>query len=298
MKKRSLLALAICLIVLLLGNLTISRAALADAGGWEWRFNLVNPEEKKSFLMPVALYIATDSKRFYVVESGRNSLHSFAFDGTFLNSFGPEGVLKEPFDMVRKADSGELFVVEKGRNTLTKINLKDKKVSPETLHYKGSVVYPDRIAMHDDKIYVLDKATGDIVSYSYDLTPIASYESKGQGFVDFVIKGSNLWAFDSRMRKVSRFSLEGKLEQQIELKGEELSFPVAIAIGPAGFIYILDKHKGSIAVFDNSGNYKYSFFEKGHSNYKLYFPEGIIFDSLGRLCVVDAGNGRIGIFSR
>ena len=62
--------------------------------------------------------------------------------------------------------------------------------------------------------------------------------------------------------------------------------------------YIIDKHEGAVVVFDASGKFKYRFLEKGHNNNNLYYPEDIIFDPLGRLCVVDTGNGRVAVFSR
>jgi streptogramin lyase len=267
------------------------------AGGWQWQFNLVSPEVKKPFLMPTSLYVETESKRFYVVESGGNSLHSFQFDGKYLSTFSPGDALQQPFDMARVRSSGQLWVVEKGRNSLTRIDLKEKKLTPEVLEYGGVTVYPDRLSLVDDKLYVLDKLTGNIIEYGFDLQASRVYESSGNGFIDFVVKNSEVWALDAMLKKVFRFDLGGELKTEIPL-GDKVTFPVAVEVGPSGFIYIIDKHEGTVVVFDTSGNFKYSFLKKGHGNNNLYYPEDMVFDPLGRLCVVDTGNGRVGVFSR
>lgn len=268
------------------------------AGEWAWQFNLASPAEKEPFVMPIALYVETESKRFYVVDAGGSSLHSFQFDGVYLNSFSPGAdALQQPFAMLRVAKSGQLWVVEKGRNSLTKVDLKEKKMTPVTLAYDGLTVYPDRFSLVDDKVYVLDKSTGNIIAFDLDLHPSGVYRSSGNGFIDFVVKNSELWALDAKLKKVFQFDLAGKLKSEISLK-DKVSFPVAVEVGPSGFVYIIDKHEGSIVVFDAAGDFKYSFLKKGHGNNNLYYPEDIVFDPLGRLCVVDTGNGRVGVFSR
>jgi DNA-binding beta-propeller fold protein YncE len=296
MKRKKSFSIALCLLLVVAGWV-LSGSSQAASGGWKWRFNLESAETKTPFLMPVSLFIEDESSRFYVVEAGANRLHSFQFDGTYLSTFGPEGTLQLPFAMVKEKHSGYLWIVEKGRNSLTKVDMKAKILRPETLMYKGAVVYPDRLSLHDDKLYVLNKLTGDVIAYNFALEPLVVYNCPGEGFIDFVVKNSELLALDARSRTLSRFSLDGKLEEQIVLGGK-LSFPVAVEIGPSGFIYILDKHEGSIVVFDTSGKFKYSFLKKGHAVNNLYQPENIFFDPLGRLCVVDTGNGRIAVFSR
>jgi DNA-binding beta-propeller fold protein YncE len=267
------------------------------AGGWQWQFNLVSPELKNPFLMPTSLYIETESKRFYVVDSGQNSLHSFQFDGKYLSTFNPEGALQQPFAMVRDRETEQLWVVEKGRNSLTKIDLKAKALAPQVLKYRGTTVYPDRLALVSDKLYVLDKLTGNIIEYGFDLQASVVFEGSGNGFIDFVVNEAGLWALDGRLKKVLHFDMGGKLKNEISL-GDQVSFPVALEVGPSGFLYVVDKHAGTVVVFDTAGNFKYTFLEKGHGDNKLYYPEDILFDPLGRLCVVDTGNGRVAVFSR
>jgi DNA-binding beta-propeller fold protein YncE len=297
-RKRRLPLFACFLAVLYVSVFFIGSANAA--GGWNWQFNLASSDKNTPFKMITSLYISAENERFYVVEAGGNSLHAYQFDGQYLNTFSPEGALQQPFDMARQGASGELWVIEKGRNSLTRIDLQAQKIVPEKLRYKGRLIYPERFMLIEDRIYVLDKLSGNIISYDHDLNAVKVYESPatGGGFSDFVAKDNAIWALDARMGRVHKFSLNAGSGREITLAGYDFSFPVALEVGPSGFIYILDKHQGSVAVFDGAGAFKYNFFKKGHDKNSLYLPEDIVFDPLGRLCVVDSGNGRVGIFSR
>jgi len=288
---KDLFFLSVVLICLLIPGL------VGAAGGWQWKFNLVSPDSKKPFQLLTSIYVETTSERFYVVDAGDSSLHSFQLDGKYLNTFKPGDALLQPFEMVRESKAGQLWVVEKGRNSLTKIDLKNKSLTPVILEFGGKTVYPDRISLDKEKLYVLNKNTGNIISYNFDLDGEKVYGSSGTGFIDFVVKNSGIWALDAKLNKVFQFDKAGELKNEILLSGE-LSFPVALEVGPSGFIYIIDKHKGTIVVFDGNGKYKYNFLQKGHGNNDLYYPGDMVFDPMGRLCIVDTGNGRVGVFSR
>ncbi|MCA1766607.1 MAG: hypothetical protein LC633_10260 [Desulfobulbaceae bacterium] len=236
-----------------------SMGSANGAGGWTWQFNLASPDKNTPFQMITSLYISAENERFYVVEAGGNSLHSYKFDGEYLNTFSPEGALAQPFDMARQGTSGELWVIEKGRNSLTRIDLQAQKVVPGELRAEGRLVYPERLILGEERVYVLDKLSGNIISYDHDLKFLHVFKSPatGGGFVDFVVKDNEILALDARMARVHTFNPDGG-GREITLAGYKFSFPVALEIGPSGFIYILDKHQGSVAVFDGP-----FFFRKG-----------------------------------
>ena len=108
---------------------------------WKFVFNLQG--QGKGMTLPVALYIDNEKERYYVVDSTGNKLLSFAGDGKFLQEFTAEGSLQKPYDMARLAD-GSLLVVEKGRNSLTRVDLKNKKATPLVLTHQGREVFVDR----------------------------------------------------------------------------------------------------------------------------------------------------------
>jgi DNA-binding beta-propeller fold protein YncE len=273
---------------------------VAAEGPWKWQLSLNIKKEKQGnqMLFPTGLYIDKERERYYVVDAGNNGLHSFDLQGNHLNTLKPGDQLKEPYGMVRD-NQDVLWVVEKGRNTLTEIELKEKKIVTHNLKSGDREIYPDRIAYVEGFFYIIDKISGGIIKFDKNLLAVQEIscpEGRG-GFVDFTINSGSLWALDTVGKVIYRFDSSGIVQKKIVVGGE-VSFPYALAIGPGGQIYVLDRHEGSVVVFDEGGVFKYRFLTKGQSRGRLYYPEDIQFDFLGRLCVVDSGNGRVEIFSR
>lgn len=265
---------------------------------WQWLFSLKQQGKTQApILMPTGVYVDGQRDRYYVVDPLANSIHSYDRTGKYLNTFNPGDQLSVPYDMTRD-DEGILLVIEKGRNTLTEVDLRARKMTPRKLKIKGRSLYPDRIAMSQGKVFVLDKFSGNVVRFDRKLT---SYTELGctdcDGFIDFKVKSQVVWALAKNSNKVFQFNSQGKVVKKITLD-YDLAFPFAIEVGPSGLIHILDRHKGEIVVFDQKGRFKYTFLTKGHSRGRLYYPEDLVFDPWGRLCVVDAGNGRVEVFGR
>ncbi len=271
--------------------------AQADAP-WKWELDLKRDRVKDSIVSPTALLVDPQKELNYVVDSGKNRLLSFDKGGELVNIFTAGNSLQKPYDLAR-TDDGLIWVVEKGRNSLTRINLASKEAVPETVRYKGSLVYPDRLETSGNLLYLLDKGTGRIVSLTTELKPQNEFscEDCSGGFVDFKVYDTFLYALDQNSKKISIFDMAGGLTESIEL-GDTVNFPVSLAKGPSGFIYVLDRHDRKIAVYDASGTFKYEFLNYGFSRSGLYYPVEIRFDMLGRLCVTDEGNARVMIFVR
>jgi len=265
---------------------------------WTWRVTLDGTGSGQVVDMPTSLYIDVERQRYYVVDSGGNRLLSFERDGNFLLAFYAEGKLESPFDMVRD-EKDVIWVVERGKNTLTSIDVRSKQIVPHTLKDGTLTLVPDRIDYKDGVFYILDKQTGRIVILNRDLQvkkwllcPDCS-----TGIVDFKLSEEGLWALTQLDKKVVRFDAEGKIVGSFTVE-EHVDFPVSLAIGPAGNIYILDRHAADIAVFDAQGRFKYTFLAKGLLRGELYYPIEISFDPWGGLCVVEEGSGRVEVFGR
>ncbi|MBU0481019.1 MAG: hypothetical protein KKG47_07955 [Proteobacteria bacterium] len=292
---RTLVRTSLLCILLLLGVGVLPAGA---ASPWKWQFGLKTSIPDMPVKFPTGMFVDQERERYYVADAETGSLHSYDKNGKYLNSFKPGNNLNQPFSLVRDAQD-MLWVVEKGRNTLTKIDLKGKKLEPKSLKADGRDIYPDRILLHDGSFYILDKLSGDIVVFDSSLKSgrvFACSDCSG-GFIDFAIKSGQVWGLARSEKAVYRFSDAGVPAGKIKLDGD-LAFPYAIEIGAANLLYVLDRHDGSIAVFDQSGVFKYRFLERGHTRGKLYYPEDILFDPWGRLCIVDAGNGRVEVFGR
>lgn len=267
-------------------------------GAWNVEITLKRDTIEDAMIMPSSLFIDKDRQQYYVVDSGKNRLLSFNRKGELQHVFTAGGSLDRPFDMVR-TDDGVIWVVEKGRNSLTSIDLKAQKTIPHTLKYKGALVYPHRIETNGKQLFVQDKATGKIIVYSLDLVPQKTYVCNDcrQGFFDFKIYGDSLWALDRLGKTVYVFDATGKITRTIPL-GDNVTYPVSLAVGPSGYLYILDRHSRDVAVYDQDGKYKYSFLQYGIASGQLYYPNEIRFDPWEGLCITDEGNARVEVYRR
>jgi sugar lactone lactonase YvrE len=285
------MALAVALLALL------PASALAQAP-WQWQMSLRVETRGDALYMPSAVGFDPVAERYYAVDTGRNRLVSFDREGKLLRAFTADDRLKAPFDMVR-LDDGRLWVVEKGRNSVTRIDIPAREVTPHVLKDAGRTVFPDRIADAGGALYVLDRSIAQVLRLADDLTVEQRYVCTDcvGGFTDFAVHDGEVWALEMRGKNVVRFGPDGTILQRIDL-GEELDIPVSLALGEGDFLYVLDRHRNQIAAYGLDGRFRYRFLGPGHGRGQLHFPRQIRFDPWGRLCVVDEGNGRIEIFAR
>lgn len=275
-------------------------ASLLMAGSaWKWEMSLYVNKKGDAMYMPAAVAFEQGNRRYYAVDSGNNRLVSFNFNGELLNAFNANNQLRVPFDMVR-LDNGQLWVVEKGRNSLTLIDVRAKKIEPHKLVDDGRQVFPDRIASAEGRLYVLDRASGQVLRLNNKLKVEQHFgctDCQG-GFIDFVIADGTVWALESLSKTIYHFHPDGSVAETIPL-GSNVDFPVSLALGPNdSSIYVLDRHQHRVVVYGRDGRFQYEFLGLGQGEEKLYFPRQLRFDPWGRLCIVDEGNGRIEIFSR
>jgi sugar lactone lactonase YvrE len=265
---------------------------------WKWQMSLRIETPGDAMYMPSAVAFDPTSERYYVIDTGHNRLVSFGRDGQMLRAFSADDKLLAPFDMVR-LDNGQLWVVEKGRNSLTLIDVGAKKVEPHTLMDGSQQVFPDRVAYGGGKLFVLDRASGQVLR----LNAAQGVEQRFgcatcmDGFADFVLANDSVWALETLGKKLYRFLPDGTIAETIHLEGQ-VDFPVSLAVGPDDSFYILDRHQNRVVVFSRDGKFQYNFLEVGQGPGQLYFPRQLRFDPWGRLCVVDEGNGRVEVFSR
>lgn len=285
-------------LLLLVLLLLLPVVAAAESSVWEWRMSLKIEKPGDAMYMPSAVAFDPQAERYYAIDTGRNRLVSFSRDGDLLKVFTANDQLQSPFDMVR-LDNGQLWVVEKGRNSLTLIDVTAKKIEQHILRDGSQLIFPDRIAAAGGKLYVLDRASGDILQLAQDLSVEQRYGCRdcSAGFADFVIHKGEILAIESRDKKIYHFSAKGQMLDEIQLGGEA-GFPVSLDIGPAGFFYVLDRHANSVLAYDAGGQFRYRFLTTGQSPGKVYFASQLRFDPWGRLCVVDEGNGRIEVYGQ
>jgi len=273
-------------------------AGEAMAAGWNVTLTLKRDTIEDAMIMPSAVFIDEAGEKYYVVDSGKNRLLSFDRQGNLLHVFKAGDALESPFDMVR-TDDGTIWIVEKGKNSLTRIDLKAQQTIPSKLKSAGRTVYPHRLETDGSSLFVQDKSTGDILIYDSGLNERKriACDSCAQGFFDFKVEGSTIWALDRQGKAIYSYGTTGERKKVIKL-GDEVTYPVSVAVGPSGYLYVLDRHRRDIAVFDPDGAFKYRFLQSGIASGQLYYPVEIRFDPWEGLCVTDEGNARVEVYKR
>lgn len=283
--------------LLLILNISSVQQLMA-ASPWQWEMSLHEAQSGPGMYLPSAIYIDARLERYYVVDSGRNRILTYDKAGKIYRDFSAGNQLVIPYDIVH--EEGILWLVEKGKNSLTKIDLEAKKIFPKIITDQGKQIYPDRLEIAGATLFLLDKASGMIFGLDRELNIVRKFTCNDceSGFVDFKVRNGSLWGLEQQGKKVFKFSMNSDLQQVIQLHEESLDFPRSLEIDESGFLYILDRHKGAIAVFDGGGAFRYSFLQPGQARGQVYYPIELKFDPWGRLCVVDEGNGRVQIFSK
>ncbi len=272
------------------------QARAADQVPWKLAFSL--SDQSAGDALPTALYVDGDKKRYYMVDSKGGRLLSFDDQGVFLQVFSPEEGLDKPFDMVRLSEA-VLLIAEKGKNSLTRIDFARQATSRVAVRDGGRQLVVDRLEMAGDRLYLLDRASGQIcrLSESFNIEQRFPLPQGSGGIVDFKIVGEQIWALGQQEKWLYVYLDNGRITKRLDISAL-VKFPVSLAVDAGGLIYVLDRHAGEIVVLDRQAKLKQRFLGKGHGPRQLYYPMEIRFDPWGRLCVVDEGNSRVQVFRR
>lgn len=287
------------ILTVVLGWLLLSLPVWAAAGPWTFLMQLPGKDARLSIDRPIAMAVDDESQRYYLVDAVGGTLVSFDRNGKHLASFNAGGQLQQPVAMA-KGLRGTLWVVERSTNQLLYVNPGEQQVRRFDLTYAdGGMIFPARVAVDDrGRVLVLDRMRGTVVRLDDNLKveKVLAAGPGNKGFVDFKVKGTEVWALDGLAGKIYRFAGDGAAS--VLSFAHSFEFPVSFEIDETGQFYILDRHAGTVAVFGARGDFRYDFLGPGQRRGKLYYPAQILFDWEGRLCVVDEGNNRIDVFSR
>ncbi|HEY5674342.1 MAG TPA: hypothetical protein VIR78_11595 [Malonomonas sp.] len=289
--------LRVVAVVLLLGLGSVQ--TVGAAGPWSYLRQLPAADSGVKIKLPSALSIDSSSNRYYVVDAEQGQLVSFDAEGKFLAAFNAGGELKAPVSLARTS-TGILWVVNRGSNELLYINPRQQQVQRYQPTYPdGKGMTPAKVAVDaEDRLFVLDQRRGAILQLDDRLQVVQTYagDKDFRGFVDFKLKGRELFALDGLSRKIYRFSGSGALAQVVAFEG--LQFPVALEVDSAGQFYLLDRHAGTVEVFGPQGDKRFNFLGKGKRHGQLWYAKDLLFDWEQRLCIVDEGNSRVDILTR
>mgnify|MGYP003289881360 CR=1 FL=1 len=226
---------------------------------------------ERQFNTPTGLDFDESRREILIADSGNDRIIRLGKDGRFLGKHGGFGLtmkggsrsdekedsLDNPYDVAAGGFSN--FYVSDQNNE--RVAIFDSYKS-----YRGNL-YPSK----DDRRNRLSRPRGIITDYE-----------------------NNIWVVDGRADVVYKISPSGSKILEIGGFGyteQQLKSPTQVDIGLDGSVYVADRGKGRIAVFDRLGSYKYEI--KNH----LESPTGICIDDENLLFVCDDTTNELSLYT-
>ncbi len=278
--------------------LTVAFYGVAAGGSWQLKTSLGKGTEGIPLHYPLGINYDATLQRLYVADSGNNRLISYSLKWKPLKIFDAAGQLQGPIGMVRMED-GSLWVVERPLNSLTFIDLRQRKVERHRLTWKGRSVLVDKIALWNGKLVILDRASGRILllGKKLDVNKVFSPAVKDfKGFFDLKVKDGVLWGMETLTGRLFGFQKNGEVVA-VFVPQRHLPQPVSFDRDSEGNVYILDRYLKRLLIFNKDGSLRYEMLKKGFNPGQLSYPWQVLM--IGQsLLVLDEGNGRIDVWNR
>ena len=156
-------------------------------------------------------------------------------------------------------------------------------------------------------VYVCDAGNNRLIKLDTDLIPIKDHGGFGSapGLLSSpaylsVDNGLNLWVSETGNRRLSRFDSELNFVDQLDFADDSdlLKFgtPSGVAATEYGTLWVADRDKNRIAVFNNVGKFEQFVGDFGFSGGQLSQPEKLVLFGQENYAVCDPGNGRVAMY--
>ena len=170
--------------------------------------------------------------------------------------------------------------------------------------------YPVGLAVgFDGTVFVMDSGNDRLLKFDPSLIPVSEVGGYGTSAGQFsqatfvtVNSGLSLAVSDEGNRRI--VSYDSRLNYVDELVFEDdddpLKFgtPSGLAVTDYGEMWVADRERNRIAVFDNVGNFNRFVGNYGYSGGQLINPEKIVADFRDNFIVCDAGNARLVMYDQ
>jgi tripartite motif-containing protein 71 len=261
----------------------------------------------------------------WVADLANRQFQIFAPDGTYLESWGTEGVGPGLFSFFQgpvavesdwagnvKFDSaGNIYVLDLGSQNI-------QKFAPDRTFLlawgvdgmdDGQFKLPINMAIDAaDHVYVSDYGRDDIQEFTSDGTYVRTVVQKGtgegpiSGLVAVAIDAAgNIWTTDEDHYTVLEYAPDGTFLMSFGEFGSgpgQFDFPNDLAVAADGTIYVVDTFNHRVQAFDRDGTYLGEWGGEGTEPGQFMFPLGVEVDDAGNIYVVDSGNDRLQKFRR
>ena len=295
----------------------ISTTAKAQPVKGTFLYNLSNFTGKISFSWP-RVFIDQERNEIYVVY--QNFIRVFNETGMEVYSFGDELDLGSIVDLTLDRDGNILLLSRKWSRTaesvnyeitrcnyrgepVSKIEMKNlpaqySKFSPERMIYREGNLY---LASLTTMVVVVTDANGNFKEV-YDILPMLELEEKEKQdamMEAFTIDKEGNFLFTipplfraykiSTDRRISYFGKSGSTPGRFNIVA-------GIASDNKGNIFVVDKLKCAVMVYDKNFNFLNQFSSRGWKPGFLIAPEDVVVDNQDRVYVTQAGNKGISVF--
>lgn len=258
-------------------------------------------EASGRFKEPSGLFYDENKKRLYVADSVNRRIVSLDSENKFLAELTKKEIVL-PVGLVRDG-KGLFYIVDADRGEVLRLDVAKEVVEPLQITGmpQGRYIFlPGRTALdRDDNIYIIDKLNKRIAIVNAAGEFVKALTVNAEDFYGFndlrVDDDGYVYALDTIGRTVYVFDKKGGLVSSFGGREKGLFlFPVSIASGRSGLVYVVDRHAGKILVFNRSGGFQYAISKKGAKDGELSTPSYLWIDDSGRIYVID-GN-RIQVF--
>lgn len=280
-------------------------------------YNLSNFTGTISFSWP-RVFIDQERNEVYVVY--QNFIRIFNETGMEVYSFGDELDLGTIVDLALDGDGNILLLSNTWSQTTDKVNYQitrcnyrgepKSKIEVKNLPAQYSKFSPNRLIYREGNLYLASLITMVVVVTDangvfkevYDILPMLELEEKEkqdgmmEGFS--IDKDGNLFFTIPPLfraykitpdRKVSYFGKSGSIPGRFNIVA-------GIASDDKGNIFVVDKLKCAVMVYDKNFNFLNQFSSRGWKPGFLIAPEDIAVDNHDRVYVTQAGNKGISVF--
>lgn len=163
----------------------------------------------------------------------------------------------------------------------------------------------------DGSFYVLDSGNKRVQHFSADRQVLHAWGEFGPGEGAFLVtfggRGSepgqldfqgwmtiapddSIWVVDGENHRVQQWANDGQVLQAIDLT-DAVTYPIAVAVGAQGLLFITDIEGQRVVVLDPSGAVIGQWGEPGDGDGQFQLPSYVVLDGEGNIYVADYGNG-------
>ena len=253
--------------------------------------------------------VVNKKREIIIAENGADCISVYSQAGEKLRSFGSYGSGQGQFSQPRGVavdDDDNILVADTANNRIQKFTVEGLLITTVGIEGKKPLQFdfPTGVAIHpvSKRVYVSESRNHRIQILNPDLTPHTMFGSEGFGKGHFHCPrgmafdcARNLYVSEECSNTyVQIFTSSG---QYLRWLGDtKLAYPYDISIDSNDTVYVCERDKHQICIFDSNGTLLHSFGTFGKLPGQFNCPRGLTVDKNGLIYVSDCDNDRVQVF--